>query len=37
MFHYWHAIHKPFTIVLFLMMGVHIGIAIWLGYALPTG
>jgi hypothetical protein len=36
LFHYWHAIHKPFTIVLFLMMGVHIGIAIWLGYALPT-
>ncbi len=35
LFHYWHAIHKPFTIVLFLMMGIHIGIAIWLGYALP--
>ncbi len=37
LFHYWHAIHKPFTIVLFLMMGVHIGVAIWLGYALPQG
>lgn len=36
LFHYWHAVHKPFTIVLFLMMGVHIGVAIWLGYALPT-
>jgi hypothetical protein len=35
LFHYWHTIHKPFTIVLFLMMGVHIGVAIWLGYALP--
>jgi hypothetical protein len=36
LFHYWHAVHKPFTIVLFLMMGVHIGVAIWLGYAIPT-
>lgn len=35
LFHYWHTIHKPFTFVLFLMMGIHIGVAIWLGYALP--
>lgn len=35
LFHYWHTIHKPFTFVLFLMMGVHIGVAVWLGYALP--
>ncbi len=35
MFHYWHAIHKPFTIVFFLMVALHIGIAVWLGYALP--
>lgn len=37
LFHYWHAIHKPFTVVLFLMMGLHIGVAVWLGYALPQG
>ena len=36
LFHYWHAVHKPFTIVLFLMMGIHIGVAVWLGYAFPT-
>lgn len=35
LFHYWHAIHRPFTIVLFLMVGLHIGIAVWLGYAVP--
>ena len=35
LFHYWHAIHKPFTVVLFIMMGIHIGVAIWLGYAVP--
>ena len=33
LFGYWHAIHKPFAIVLYLMVGVHIGVAIWLGYA----
>ncbi len=35
LFHYWHTIHKPFTFVLFIMMGIHIGVAVWLGYALP--
>jgi hypothetical protein len=33
LFGYWHAIHKPFAILLFSMMALHIGIAIWLGYA----
>ena len=33
LFGYWHAIHKPFAIVLYLMVGVHIGVAVWLGYA----
>ena len=33
LFGYWHAIHKPFAILLFAMLAVHIGIAIWLGYA----
>ena len=33
LFSYWHAIHKPFATVLYLMMGIHIGVAIWLGYA----
>jgi len=33
LFGYWHAIHKPFAILLYLMVGVHIGVAVWLGYA----
>lgn len=35
LFYYWHAIHRPFTFVLFIMMGIHIGVTAWLGYALP--
>ena len=35
LFAYWHAIHKPFAILLFVTMGLHIGIAVWLGYAWP--
>jgi len=31
-FHYWHVIHKPFAIIMYLIMSVHIGIAIWTGY-----
>ncbi len=31
-FHYWHVIHKPFAIIMFLVMFIHVGIAIWLGY-----
>ncbi len=35
LFGYWHAIHKPFTICLFVMMFVHIAVAMWFGYATP--
>lgn len=31
-FHYWHVIHKPFAIIMYLIMFVHIGVAIWTGY-----
>ncbi len=31
-FHYWHVFHKPFAIIMFLILFVHVGIAIWLGY-----
>lgn len=31
-FHYWHVFHKPFALVMFLILFVHVGIAIWLGY-----
>jgi hypothetical protein len=32
-FAYWHAIHKPFAILLYSMMALHVAVAIWLGYA----
>lgn len=33
LFHYWHVIHKPFAIVMYVIMGIHIGVALWTGYA----
>jgi hypothetical protein len=32
LFHYWHVFHKPFALVMYMIMIIHIGIAIWLGY-----
>ncbi len=32
-FHYWHAVHKPVAIIMYIIMGLHIGIAVWTGYA----
>ncbi len=32
LFHYWHVIHKPFALIMYIIMGVHIGVAIWTGY-----
>ncbi len=32
LFYYWHAIHLPFAIMMFLTLAVHIGVALWLGY-----
>ncbi|MHB2156203.1 hypothetical protein ACX8XN_17645 [Calditrichota bacterium GD2] len=31
-FHYWHVIHKPFAILMYLIMMIHVGIVVWLGY-----
>ena len=33
LFHYWHVIHKPFAIIMYIIMVVHIGVAVWAGYA----
>jgi len=33
LFHYWHVMHKPFALLMYLIMLVHIGVAIWTGYA----
>jgi len=32
-FYYWHVIHLPFAIIMFLTLAVHVGVALWLGYA----
>ncbi len=32
LFHYWHVFHKPFAIVMYAVMVVHIGVAFWTGY-----
>ena len=32
-FHYWHVIHKPFAVVMYVIMVVHITVALWTGYA----
>lgn len=31
-FHYWHVIHLPFSIVMFLILFVHVGVAVAFGY-----
>ena len=33
LFYYWHAIHLPFTAIMFITLAVHVGIALWLGYS----
>ena len=33
LFHYWHVIHKPFAIIMYIIMCIHIGVAVWTGYA----
>lgn len=32
LFYYWHAIHLPFTFIMFVTLTVHVGVALWLGY-----
>jgi len=32
LFHYWHVFHKPFALIMYVIMFIHVGIAIWLGY-----
>ena len=31
-FHYWHVIHLPFSIIMFLILAIHVGITVSLGY-----
>ena len=32
LFHYWHVFHKPFALVMYIIMLVHAGVSVWLGY-----
>jgi hypothetical protein len=32
LFYYWHAIHLPFTAMMFITLIVHVGVSLWLGY-----
>jgi len=32
LFHYWHVIHLPFSIIMFVILFVHIGVAVTFGY-----
>jgi len=32
LFHAWHVFHKPFAVIMYLIMFVHIGVTLWLGY-----
>jgi len=37
LFYYWHVLHKPFAIVMYIFMFVHIGVALMTGYAWGGG
>jgi len=32
LFHYWHVIHKPFAIIMYIIMTVHVLVAVYTGY-----
>ena len=36
LFHYWHVVHKPFAVVMYLFMVVHVAVALATGYAWGT-
>ena len=36
LFHYWHVVHKPFAVVMYLFMVVHVVVAVLTGYAWGT-
>ncbi len=37
LFHYWHVFHKPFAIIMILIMVVHVAVALMLGYTWQFG
>jgi len=37
LFHYWHVFHKPFAVIMLLVMMVHVAVAVMLGYTWHFG
>ncbi|MFO7609590.1 MAG: hypothetical protein R6X35_10415 [Candidatus Krumholzibacteriia bacterium] len=37
LFHWWHVFHKPFAIIMILVMGIHVAVALALGYTWVFG
>ncbi len=37
LFHYWHVVHKPFAVIMYLFMFVHVIVALMTGYAWGVG
>ena len=37
LFHYWNVVHKPFAVVMYLFMVIHIGVAVFSGYGWVRG
>ncbi len=37
LFSYWHVFHKPFTVITFVIVIVHVGVVTYLGYGLRFG
>lgn len=35
LFHYWDVFHKPFAITMYLILAIHIAVAVCTGYARP--
>jgi hypothetical protein len=35
LFHHWHVVHKPFAVVMYLFMAVHVAVATLTGYGWP--
>ena len=35
LFSYWHIFHKPFTVLTFVIVSLHVAVAVYLGYGFP--
>ncbi len=37
LFHYWHVFHKPFAVLMYLFMVVHVAVVLLTGYGWAPG